>query len=223
MKTITFKILFFNIIFIFAIFNSQTIIVRGQNNGNLPEDFNSTGQYYYKDVYNYLDNFVGTWEYVNGNEKFQIILTKIIKYHTNIPNIKLNFYEDGIAVRYKKFQNGNLVFESPLPNEPSFTSQDGQKLEGYIVDYGRVTVDVNWPTVPTLGPQGVFKHGGEYFHPTCIIEKMPLILNHPQRIKFKLYLGKPSAYGIGNEYNNPAYNGLPTFSIPNMVVMKKVL
>ena len=29
---------------------SQTILVWGENNGNLPENFLSSGQYYYKDV-----------------------------------------------------------------------------------------------------------------------------------------------------------------------------
>ncbi|MCX8525975.1 hypothetical protein OF897_18840 [Chryseobacterium formosus] len=197
---------------------SQTIIVRGENNGILPQGFKNTGQYYYKDIHNYLDNFTGTWEYVNGNEKFQIILAKIIKHHTNMPNIKLNFYEDGIAISYKKYVNGNLVYTSPVTNMPTLSTNDGEKLEGYMTDYGRVTVQVDWPTIANLG---VRLEGGINFRPDCIIEKMPPLPKQPERIKFKLYLKSITGH-MGDAHNNPAYNGLPKFSIPNMVVMKKV-
>jgi len=211
------KIITIMLLMSFLKYKSQTVIIWGQKNANLPENFNNSGLYYYKDVYNYLDNFVGTWEYINGNEKFQIILTKIVKYHYVNSKIKLNFYEDGIAIQYKKYSNSTLLFQSPIINEPSFRASNTAKLEGHITDYGRVTVDANyWPT-PLL-PSGVFKHGGEYFHPKCIIEKIPQ--SSPAKIKFNLYLGQSS--GFGNEYNNPAYAGQPTFSIPNNVVMTKV-
>jgi len=201
----------------FIICKSQTIIVRGGNNGSLPSNFLSTGSYYYKDVHNYLDNYVGTWEYVNGNEKFQILMTKILKYHIFHSDIKLNFYEDRISIKYKKFVNNTLMFESPSNSDITFISDDGLKLKGSMTDYGRVTVDANyWPT-PLL-PSGVFKHGGEYFHPRCTIEKIPQ--SSPAKIKFNLSLRQSS--GFGNEYNNPAYAGQPTFSIPNNVVMTKV-
>lgn len=216
-KTIT----FFTLISISNMMYAQTVVDITSNN-TLPSDYNETGLYYEKDIHNYLDGFTGTWEYTKGSEKFQIILTKIVKYHLVDDELNLSIYKDGIAISYKKYVNGNLIFTSPIITEPTFRTYDGQKLEGYMADYGRVTIDVYWPSSLPLSKQGLFKQGGEYFHPTCIIEKMPLIPNQPERIKFKLYLGKPSAYGIGNEYNNPAYNGLPTFSIPNMVVMKKV-
>lgn len=208
-------LLFINIT---VIMKSQ-IIVDMSSNVVLPPHYNQTGQYCEKDVHNYLDNFVGTWEYTNGTEKFQIILTKIIKYHKNMPKIKLNFYEDGIAVRYKKYMNGILIFESPSTNKPTFSTYDGNKLEGYMVDFGRITVDVNWPSSSLLN-LGVLKHGGEYFHPSCTIEKLPLSFNEPEKIKFNLYLGETS--GFGSEYNNPAYAGQPTFSIPNNVIMTKL-
>lgn len=219
MKTIIYKILLFNFsLTTFTMLNSQTIIVRGQNNGALSENFLSSGQYYYKDVNNFLNDFIGTWEYIKGSEKFQITLVKSTKYHIIYNDVGLNFFEDRINIKYKKFQNGNLIYESPFFDEPSFISENGQKLEGSFVDYGRVTVPVNWPSFSNLG---VLHQGGEYYRPTCIIEKMPNIPNEPQRIKFKLYLENFTG-GIGDPYKNPLYNGQPTLSIPNMVVMKKV-
>lgn len=200
-----------------SIFNAQ-IVVDITSNNSLPPNYNETGQYYEKDIHNYLDSFVGTWKYVQGNEKFQIILTKIVKDHYINTALNLNFYEDGIAVYYKKYVNNSLVFTSPISNQPSFKTYDAQKLEGSFVDYGRVTVQVNWPSFSNLG---VLHQGGEYYRPTCIIEKMPNIPNEPQRIKFKLYLENFTG-GIGDPYKNPLYSGQPTLSIPNMVVMKKV-
>lgn len=218
MKNLLLKILMIlNIIMNITMTNCQTILIRGENNGSLPINFKNSGQYYYKDVNNYLDNFTGTWEYVNGNEKFQVILTKIVKYHFVDSDLKLNFYEDGIVLKYKKFTNGNLVFESPTVNEPSLTRSNGTILEGYMADYGRVTVDTKLPLDHIL-KLGVLRQGGDYFHPSCTIERLPLNLSEPPKIKFSLSLGQ----SIGGEYKNPAYNGLLTFSIPNNIIMTKV-
>ncbi len=215
MKNISIKLVLLSLMITIMNCKSQ-IIVDVSSNAILPSNYNETGQYYEKDVHNYLDNFVGTWEYANGNEKFQIILTKIIKHHTNIPEIKLNFYEDGITLRYKRFANNNLVFESPVKNEPTFSTLNGQTLNGFMQDYGRLTRTVHYPQA---AGGGVLKQGGEYFTPNCIIEKIPVNLsaNEPQKIKFTLYIGET----VG-EYRNPAYNGMPTFSIPNNIVMTKV-
>ena len=49
--------------------NAQ-VIVDMSSDVVLPTNYNQTGQYYEKDVHNYLNRFVGTWEYINGNEKF---------------------------------------------------------------------------------------------------------------------------------------------------------
>ena len=104
MKTTIFKL---NILLLFMLFSckstSQIIINMAGDNNNYPNDYLSNGEYYIKDINNNLDNFTGTWEYVNGNEKFQIILTKIIFYHYENSNNGLNYFEDGIKLQYKKF------------------------------------------------------------------------------------------------------------------------
>jgi len=220
MKNIIIKIILIaNIIMGINMMKSQNIIALGGNNGTLPKDFQSTGQYYYKDIYNYLDGFTGTWEYVNGIEKFQIILTKIIKYHeisSLSPYTNFNYYTDGITLRYKKFVNGNLIFESPITNIPTLESRDGLELEGSITDYGRVTASVPKPQI--MG-SGNLIQGGEYFTVPCSIEKVFINLssNEPLKIKFNLYLRE----NFG-QYNNPIYVGQPRFSIPNDIIMTKV-
>lgn len=189
--------------------NSQIIITRGGNNGNLPSDFLSSGQYYYKDVNNYLDNFVGTWEYINGSEKFQIILTKLTNFHFVSTKLEFDFYEDGIALQYKKYVNNILTFESPVSTKPIFYTSDGNLLDGYMIDYGRITKTIYYPHDPTL----VFKEGGEFIHPICRIEK---VTGNPLQVKFDLYLT-----GTIN-YDRETYAGQPTYSIPNDIILTKI-
>lgn len=188
---------------------SQTIITRGGNNGNLPVNFLSSGQYYYKDVDNYLNNFIGTWQFINGNEKFEIILTKILNFHNNQPDLSYDFYEDGIVLQYRKYVNNILVFETSLPTKPTFQTSDGILLKGYMVDYGRITKTIYHPHDSSL----VIREGGEYIHPNCRIEK---VAGNPLQIKFHLDLT-----GTIN-YDRETYQGQPIYSIPNDVVMTKV-
>ncbi|WP_445455027.1 DUF6705 family protein [Flavobacterium sp. HNIBRBA15423] len=216
MKNTIFKL---NILLLFMLFScksvSQIPIVWGADNGILPNNYKSSGNYYYKDIPNYLDNFVGTWEYVNGNEKFQIILTKVVMYHQIDTKFNLNYYEDGIVLQYKKFVNNSLIFESPIYQDPNFRSKDGIILDGNITDYGRVTKTVY--DLQIFGG-GVKKQGGEYFYPDCIIKKLPSVSGQPDKIKFNLYM-RQSMYG---ETNNEAYDGLPKYSIPNDIEMVKI-
>lgn len=214
MKNIKNIILIACILFIQA-FYGQIIVDMSDDDLVLPPGYNQTGQYYEKDVNNYLDNFTGTWEYVNGNEKFEVILTKIIMYHEVDPDLNLNFYEDGIKIQYKKYHNGSLIFESPIVDYPSFSSYDGVILEGYMVDYGRVTKSVY--NLPVLGGE-LLKQGDEYFHPTCIIRKLNTPSGQPEKIKFNLYM-RQSSFG---ETSNETYDGLPTFSIPDNIQLTKI-
>lgn len=216
MKSTIFKLI---ILLLFILFSckstSQIIVNMAGDNNNYPNDYLSNGEYYIKDINNNLDNFTGTWEYVNGNEKFQIILTKVVMYHQVIPELDYNFYEDGIVLQYKKFLNNNLTFTSPLYQDPNFSSMDGITLQGYVVDYARVTKTIYYPQA--MGG-GLRKQGGEYFAPNCIIEKLPSISGQPDKIKFNLYM-RQSMFG---ETSNEAYDGLPTFSIPNGIVLTKI-
>lgn len=197
--------------------HSQIVIDLFSNNIPIPENYNETGQYYEKDINNLLNPFVGTWEYVNGNEKFQLTLTKITKYHevtSSSPYLNLNYYTDGIAYKYKKYVNGNLVFESTTVSRPTFTILEGNVLKGKILDYGRITKTVYKPQI--VGG-GILKQGGEYFDPICRIELQPLSLSESPKIKFSL--GFRENFG---EYTNPIYDGQPKFSIPNNVILTKV-
>ena len=53
---------------------AQTIVPMKQLGGNPTENV------YFKDTDNFLDNFVGTWKYQNGNEEFTMIIKKKLFY-----------------------------------------------------------------------------------------------------------------------------------------------
>ena len=57
---------------------------------------------YIKDTENFLDNFVGTWQYQNGTEQFTINFAKIIHYNYG------SWYEDILIGEYK-YVNPNGV------------------------------------------------------------------------------------------------------------------
>jgi hypothetical protein len=212
MKNIILK---FSLILVIGIYtnssNAQIIVDMAGDNNTYPSGYLSTGQYYIKDVNNHLDNFTGTWEYINGNEKFQIVLTKMEYYHVVKPNIQLNHYEDGIVLQYRKYVNNVLTFESPIYEDPNFRTEDGVVLTGHLSDYGRITKTVYYPLTTMVRAQG-----GEPIYPHCRISKELTHPSQPPKIFFNLEL-----IDVVN-YDTETYAGQPTFSIPNNIVMTKI-
>lgn len=210
MKNISKYIVLFVICLYSCNTNSQIVITRETN--SLPENYNTTGQYYYKDINNWLNNFTGIWEYTNGNEKFQVTLTKIVMYHNLNTILNLNYYEDRILLTYRKYINNNLIYESPLNNYPNFTATNSILLEGNIKDHGRITKTIYIP----LHPDQIYRQGGLPISLSCKIEKLENIIGQQQKIKFLLY-----SIDIPN-YDYETYAGQPAFSLPNNIVMVKV-
>lgn len=191
--------------------NAQTIIVRGEEYPNLPRDFKETGQYYYKDVYNYLNSFVGTWEYIDGNKRFELTLTKKTFYHVDLPHINLNYYKDGITVRYKQYENGVLIYESPLDENPSLSSKNGILLEGFFSDHNRLTAPI---TVPLSNE--ILSQGGRPLNPECHIEKIITLEGEPKQISFELF-----CHLACGRYDYDTYEGMPFFSVPSDIILTK--
>jgi len=59
---------------------------------------------YYKDIYNDLDNYVGTWKYSNGSTSLTISLQK--KLRQAYVDDAYNFYEDVLVGEYVYIENG---------------------------------------------------------------------------------------------------------------------
>ena len=203
--------------FLLLLFLVSTLICKGQieiergKENNLPKDFYNSGLYYYKDVNGYLDYFEGTWEYVNGNKKFEIILEKITKHHTVTPDV--NLYEDGIGLSYKLYENNTLVYSSPLDNYPSLYAKSGTLLQGLIIDYGRLTEAYSIPSLNI----SLDAPGGEPITPSALIWRvLNTDPNSPDKIHFEI-----ACVFCGN-YDEDAYQGEPYFSIPNDIALERV-
>ncbi|WP_317048573.1 DUF6705 family protein, partial [Chryseobacterium sp. HMWF035] len=63
---------------------------------------------YFKDTDNFLDNFLGTWKYQNGNEELTIILKKKLKYDYE------GFYEDILYGEYKYVNTSGQILINTL-------------------------------------------------------------------------------------------------------------
>src|SRR5690606_36770800 len=59
---------------------------------------------YYKDLYNDLSRFVGTWVYIDGTTTLTIVLQKKEMQYNNI--LGNNFYEDLLVGEYQYIENG---------------------------------------------------------------------------------------------------------------------
>lgn len=188
----------------------QTVIDMASSNNNLPSNFLSTGEYYFKDLQNNLDKFTGTWLYVNGNEKFELILLRINNHHVLDSELDYNYFEDGISIQYKKYVNDVVVYTSPVHSEPLLTCRDGISLEGFMTDYGRITKTDSF-TIPGQQPF-VFRQGGEPASARCWMKR---VSSNPDQVLFKLSLLFPK------NHDAETYAGQPIFSIPNNVVLTR--
>nr|WP_298392626.1 DUF6705 family protein [Flavobacterium sp.] len=81
---------------------------------------------YIKDTENFLDNFVGTWHYQNGNEQFTITLVKVLHHDFG------SFYKDIIIGEYKYIDNNGNTLVNTLAdiNNPSFPGPLYHKIAG---------------------------------------------------------------------------------------------
>jgi hypothetical protein len=86
---------------------------------------------YFKDVNNYLNNFIGTWVYTNGNTTFKIVLKKQIKAFNTV------YYEDYLIGEYQYIENGvekiNTIpqIDSVYPNQQSHGISGNNILENH--------------------------------------------------------------------------------------------
>jgi len=63
---------------------------------------------YIKDTENFLDNFVGTWQYQNGNEQFILTLSKVSHFDYG------RFYEDILIGEYKYVNSNGVTIVNTL-------------------------------------------------------------------------------------------------------------
>ena len=187
MKNILFTIsliLFTNFLF------SQTIIdMAGEPvNGEM-----ENGQYYIKDVNNFMLPYLGTWKYINGNKEFRITLTKVPMFHVVFSDYNTDYYKDGLLIQYQKYENGQLIYNSQIGTYPT----------GIIKEYGKLNMSFT-----------DYERNGESFPVDLTL--FSEMNSNVEYLKFKI-----DKFERSNTYYDQHPNE-PYFSVPNDIVMTKM-
>lgn len=195
-------ILTLSIIITYSCSTAQTVVdMAGERNNSHYKN----GDYYIKDINNYMQAYLGTWQYINGNEEFRVTLTKIAMYHENQDND--DYYIDGINISYQKYENGNLIYQSPTNIDyPSGIIKEFGKLRLTFTDYERVFKNEPLNASRNAGHEAL----------------LDLIANGNSgyNLKFKLFTEQEHP-NIGIKYE-PVATGNPYHSTPTDIVMTKM-
>jgi hypothetical protein len=186
------KNIFYTLLLVFITCSSSAQIEVDMANSHNIDWERKNGQYYLKDVNDYMLPYLGTWRYINGNKEFRITLTKVTMFHVIIPQANSNYYRDGLLIKYQKFDNGQLLFSSPLENFPTGIIKEFGKLNMSFTDYQRS--EEIFPVDLILIPNG----NGQY------------------DLKFKL-----DSFERSNVYHD-LFPNEPFFSVPNNIIMIKM-
>jgi hypothetical protein len=173
--------------------SAQTIIDMAGERQNKHYD---NGQYYIKDINNYMTTYLGTWSYVEGNKEFRITLTKITKYHEIFPEYNIDYYIDGLQIQYQKLENGIVIYNSILREHPTGIIKEFGKLNMSFTDYERN--NESFPVDLILIPYNTMGSSQQY------------------KLRFKL-----DKFEQRNTYFEQHPNE-PYFSVPNDIIMTKV-
>ncbi|MCK7590506.1 hypothetical protein M0G43_07980 [Subsaxibacter sp. CAU 1640] len=150
------------------------------------------GQYYTKDINNYMQPYVGTWRYIDSDNEFRISLAKITMDHVVFPGANIDYYTDDLTIQYQKYENGVLIFNSSVKKGASVIKEFG-KLQISFTDYQRN--DSSFSLDLKLVSTGVNEHN---------------------KLKFEL-----SKFETKNTYHDQHPNE-PYFSVPNNIEMTKM-
>ncbi|WP_152611499.1 DUF6705 family protein [Psychroserpens damuponensis] len=131
MKNILFTILF--ILFTSTLLPQTIVDMAGERLGT----HRKNGAYYIKDINNYMQPYLGTWSYTNGNNEFRITLTKDIMYHDVYPDYNIDYYIDGLRIQYQKYDNGVLTYTSNFDEYPTGIIKQFGKLNMSFTDNER--------------------------------------------------------------------------------------
>lgn len=172
---------------IYSCSSAQTIVDMA---GDRQNEHYDNGQYYIKDVNDYMLPYLGTWRYIDDNKEFRITLIKVTMFHNT--QFDDNYYEDGLRIKYQKFENGILIYNSPLRENPTGIIKEFGKLNMSFTDYQRS--EEIFPVDLILIPNG----NGQY------------------DLKFKL-----DKFERTNSYYKQHPNE-PYFSVPNDIIMTKM-
>jgi len=156
MKNIVYIITLLISTFIFA---QETIVPIEQMPSYSITDQNN-GTYYFKDVNNVLDKFVGTWKYETANESLEITFYKVLYEAYG------NDFIDELDCNFIYIKNGVTVFDTSTINP-----DDKYFITGaYLRDLNKIKLDYSEPTSP------------RDWRASLILDYIPAALGEPEKL-----------------------------------------
>ncbi len=186
------KQLLFTLSFIFfttTIFSQTVVDMAGERESK----HRKNGAYYIKDINNYMQPYLGTWQFIDGNNEFRITLTKVEMFHVVFTDYNIDYYIDGLRIQYQKYENGVLMYNSITRQNPTGIIKEFGKLNMSFTDYERNNEVFNVDLI-LLSVGGI----GQY------------------NLKFKL-----DRFESRNTYHDEHPNE-PYFSVPDNIVMTRM-
>ena len=155
-----------NIIYIITLLIStltfaQEIIVPIEQMPSTSTTDKNNGTYYFKDVNNVLDKFVGTWKYETANESLEITFYKVL--HETYSN---NFM-DQLDCNFIYIKNGITVFDTNTVIDP----EEKYFITGaYLRGLNKIQLDYSEPTSP------------RDWRASLILDYIPAELGEPEKL-----------------------------------------
>ena len=149
---------------------------------------------YIKDTQNFLDNFVGTWYYQNGNEQFTITITKELHYNYD------SWYEDILIGEYKYVNSSGVTIINTLADMtiPNFPDPLNHQING-----ATSLVRLQYPPCPECNI-GEYRIKCIFDDPDRKYQNLAIVLRSisPTQIKVKLFREGRSVF-VDNNYDAP--------------------
>lgn len=156
---------------------------------------------YIKDINGMLDNFTGTWKYINGNEEFIVKIDKVLQYNSSGLTA---YYEDVLFGGYKYTKNGVIVV-----NKLNFTYD--------INDFQNCAIIIGGKT-PNEAPFKVSLVGSDYVNNKMIHIYLEYL---PTANQLKWDLSAIEQINIGTTSNPAVSTSLQGIGIPNNIILDK--
>ncbi|QHI36912.1 hypothetical protein IMCC3317_22820 [Kordia antarctica] len=148
------------------------------------DDQDYSKSYYYKDINNDLDKFVGTWKYDDGNKKLTLVFYKDVHATSG------KDYSDEIYARFKYEENGTVIYNTLS----DFSASSKLRITGSGF-YPNSTTKMNLHYAePTNIPYDRVGLKGLKYSPSLDIEYLPCVsLGCSPQLKWDLFFVRASA------------------------------
>jgi hypothetical protein len=149
---------------------------------------------YIKDTQNFLDNFVGTWQYQNGNEQFTITFAKVL--HNNNDS----WYEDILIGEYKYVNPNGVTLVNTIAD---MTNNNFPGPLYHNIVGATSLVRLQYPPCPECNI-GEFRIKCYFYDPDREYQNLAIVLRSisPTQISVKVFREEKSTF-FNNDFDAP--------------------